>query len=138
MSSVGLGGTSLIERLMVKANNSYRIFRVAFGPKIGEERAGKAAPHKGLSESQIKSLPYGTALLAGLAKGKKIARDNATSGVVMVMIGGMPEIWPATALANYNAGKKPYGDLEVRAGSYRQLLKEYASITGVKPMEVIA
>lgn len=138
MGSVSLKGTSLMERLRVSANNSYRIFRVAFGPKIGEERAGKAAPHKGLNESQIRSLPYGAALLAGLAKGKKIAKDNATPGTVMVMIGGVPEIWPATALANYNAGKKPYGDLEVRAGSYRQLLKEYVSLVGAEPVEITA
>lgn len=136
MSSVSLKGTSLMERLKVKANNSFRLFTVAFGRHIGEERAAKAAPHKGLSESEIKALPYGDKLLAGLAKGKKIARDNATAGVVMVMIGGTPEIWPATALANYNAGKKPYGDLEVRAGSYRQLLKEYSTL--VEPTEVIA
>ena len=136
MSSVSLRGTSLMERLKVKANNSYRIFTIAFGSRIGEERAAKAAPHKGLNESQIRSLPYGDKLLAGLAKGKKIARDNATPGTVMVMIGGVPEIWPATALANYNAGRKPYGDLEVRAGSYRQLLKEYSTL--VEPSEIIA
>jgi hypothetical protein len=114
----------------------FRIFRVAYGPNVGEERAGGAAPHKGLSVDEIGKLPYGSRLLAGLTKAKAIARTNATRGNVLVsMPGGGYEIWPATALANYNAGKKPMGELAVvTTGPYRSCLYAYRQMMmGVAP-----
>lgn len=123
---------------MISSNRMFRIFRVAFGPDVGEERAGRAAPHKGMTVEQIKKLKYGKKLLDGLDNAKALAKANATDGTVLIsMPGGGYEIWPATALANYNAGKKKnMGELTaVYEGPYRSCLAMYRQmvITGAAP-----
>ena len=135
--SVSTDRPGIMERLMISKNRMFRIFRVAYGPNVGEERAGSAAPHKGLTVAEIAKLPYGSKLLAGLAKAKKLATDNATPGNVLIAIpGGGYEIWPATALANYNAGtEKKMGELAVVVtGPYRSCLAAYRQMmVGVSP-----
>ena len=138
--SVSTDRPGIMERLMVTRNRMFRIFRVAYGPNVGEERAGGAAPHKGLTIAEIEKLPYGSKLIAGLNKAKALAKANATYGNVLVaMPGGGYEIWPATALANYNAGKKKMGELAVvTTGPYRSCLYAYRQMRIGQAPEITA
>lgn len=140
--SVSTDRPGILERLAVSRSRMYRLFTVAFGKNMGEERAGKAAPHKGLSVEQIKKLPYGSRLLTGLEKAKTIARKSSGIGdCVLLQIGDDYEIWPQAAFNSYKEGKMPYGDLgePIAIGPHRLLMSQHRQLmVAVAPELAIA
>lgn len=116
---MSIRGTSLMERMRLRASSAYRIFTVISGRHIGEERAGDASPLKGVKgvdnlnklTQTIKAGPnkgkmLGETVVAGLAAAWKQNAKGKGLGWVLVDVNGRPDVWTMIAYKNWEASPK--------------------------------